>query len=457
MNRIAGRSFITLVLALSLVVGMTFFMTEYALESKNWVLTEGSPHIYDNSGTSIGCGLVVDRDNLILLDLREGREYTGSETIRKATLHWLGDRYGSITAPAITHYADKITDYDLINGVYRYGSIGGVVELTLSAKIQQAALAALGDYKGTIAVYNYKTGQILCAVSTPTYDPDNVPDIAGDTTGAYEGAYLNRFTQSTYIPGSIFKIVTLAAALETIPDIQQQSFSCTGSYTIEPDSITCEYVHGVQDLKSAFTNSCNCVFAQIAMQVGSENMERYAKAFGVTDSITFDGITTASGNFEAGSELINVGWSGVGQYNDQINPCAYLTFLGAIANGGKGVNPYLVEGINVGQETTYSAETLEMDRIMSEETAAILQEYLRNNVLLRYGDYNFPGLTVCAKTGTAEVGGDQKPNAMFTGFVTDEEYPLAFIICVENAGYGGTVCIPMASAVLEACKDVLDS
>lgn len=457
MNRIAARSYIIFILVLSLVAGMAFFATEYVIESPEWVLETGSPHIYDEQGIHFQCGMVVERDNLILLDLRDGRQYTGAELLRKSTLHWLGDRYGNIAAPTIDYYADKIADFDRINGLYHYGETGGVVKLTLSGKVQRAALEALGEHKGTVAVYNYKTGEILCAVSTPTYDPDNVPDIAGDTTGVYEGAYLNRFTQSVYTPGSIFKIVTLAAALETIEDIQQRSFQCTGSVTIEPDSITCEHTHGVQDLKSAFSNSCNCVFAQIAMELGSETMDRYAAAFGITQSITFDGITTAAGNYEAGSDAINIGWSGVGQYNDQINPCAYLTFLGAIANGGQGVNPYIVEGISVGRDSAYKAQTQQRDRILSEETAQVLQSYLRNNVMFRYGDYNFPGLTVCAKTGTAEVGGDQKPNAMFTGFVTDEEYPLAFIICVENAGYGGTVCIPMASAVLEACKDALDS
>ena len=71
-------------------------------------------------------------------------------------------------------------------------------------------------------------------------------------------------------------------------------------------------------------------------------------------------------------------------------------------------------------------------------------------------EYYFPGLSVCAKTGTAEVGGEQKPNAMFTGFVDDEKYPLAFIVCVEDGGYGSTTCIPIASKVLEACKAVID-
>ena len=79
---------------------------------------------------------------------------------------------------------------------------------------------------------------------------------------------------------------------------------------------------------------------------------------------------------------------------------------------------------------------------------------MQNNVSVKYGAENFPGLTVGAKTGTAEVSG-QKPNAMFAGFVADEEYPLAFIVAVENGGYGKQVCIPILSKVLVACKDVL--
>ncbi len=454
MNRIAGRAVITLLLAFLLVAGFGFFIYEYVTQAGDWAVYSGSPHVY--SGNNIDCGVVVDKDNVLLADFRDGREYSDSVSLRKSTVHWLGDRYGSINAPAISHYAKQIAGYDLVSGVYNYADSSGVVELTLSAKVQQAALEALGDYKGTVAVCNYKTGQLLCAVTTPTYDPDNVPDIQNDTTGAYEGIYVNRFIQSTYIPGSIFKIVTLAAALEHIEDIQTQTFACTGSYEVQGEKITCEVVHGTQDLKGAFSNSCNCAFAQIALQLGGQTLEQYAKKFGITDSISFDGITTSSGNFEAAdASQINVAWSGVGQYNDQINPCAYLTFLCAVAGNGQGVSPYVVERITVGNTTTYSAETQTGEQILSGSTARILQEYLRNNVQTRYGDGNFPGLTVCAKTGTAQVGGEQKPNAMLTGFVADEEYPLAFIVCVENAGYGSTVCIPIASQVLAACKEAL--
>ena len=93
---------------------------------------------------------------------------------------------------------------------------------------------------------------------------------------------------------------------------------------------------------------------------------------------------------------------------------------------------------------------------MSQALAQTLQEYLRNNVVSIYGADQFSGLQVCAKSGTSQLGGGQVSNAMFAGFVMDEEYPLAFFVTVENGGYGASTCIPVISRVLTACKAVLD-
>ena len=137
-----------------------------------------------------------------------------------------------------------------------------------------------------------------------------------------------------------------------------------------------------------------------------------------------DGITTASGNFQsAGAAPLNVAWSGVGQYLDLVNPCAFLRFVGAVANDGKVTEPYLVERISVDGNTTYQATVQAGEQIISSQTAAVLQEYMLNNVTTKYGAEKFPGLVLGAKTGTAEVEG-QKPNAMLAGFVADEEMPL---------------------------------
>ena len=454
MNRISGRAGIVLLLVLFLLAGFSFFVAEYMINANDWVLFSGSPHVYH--GGNIGCGEATDRNGILLLDMNGDRTYTPDLDLRKATVHWIGDRNGSISAPALPHYAASLAGYDLVNGVYHYGEKSGTAMLTLSAAAQKTALEAMGDYKGTVAVYNYQTGEILCAVTTPTYDPDNLPPNVEEDS-RYEGIYVNRFTQSSYIPGSIFKIVTLAAALESIPDIQQQRFVCNGTYTVGQDKIICEDAHWEQNLQEAFRNSCNCAFAQIAVQLGAQTLDHYVRKFGITQSLTFDGIVTAEGNFEVlDASEVNVAWSAIGQYKDQVNPCAFLNFIGSIAGGGKGAKPYLVEQIKVGAVPTYMAHVNASERIVSEETAQILSDYLRSNVAQKYGDENFPGLNVCAKTGTGEVGGDKKPNAMFTGFVADEEYPLAFIVCVEDAGYGKTVCVPIASKVLDTCRKVLD-
>lgn len=453
MNRIASRSFALLLVVALLFGGFGFFLYEYFSKGSGWIIFPGSPHIYN--GSNIGCGVVTDRDHILLLDMTDVRTYSDSVYLRRATVHWIGDRFGSISAPALSYYAAEIAGFDSANGIYNYGQTGGVVKLTLSAAMQAIALDALGNYRGTVAVYNYKTGEILCAVTTPTYDPDNVPQFSeGDP--AYEGLYLNRFTQSCYTPGSIFKIVTLAAVLEENPDVANRAFDCNGSYEIEGEKIICEDIHWEQNLRQAFCNSCNCVFAQLAMELGAEKLQEYVEKFGIVTPLEFDGITTASGNFQAANAApLNAAWSAVGQYLDLVNPCAFLTFVGAVANDGKVTRPYFVEEITVDGIQTYDAMNLPGAQILSKETAAVLREYMQNNVTVKYGAGNFPDLAVGAKTGTAEVDG-QKPNAMFTGFVADAELPLAFIVCVEDAGYGKTICVPIAAKVLAAAKQALD-
>ncbi len=308
-----------------------------------------------------------------------------------------------------------------------------------------------------MAVYNYKTGEILCALTTPTYDPDNVPDIQEDEAGAYSGVYLNRFIQSAYVPGSIFKIVTMAAALDCVPDIEEQTFQCSGRVEYGTEAVTCETVHGRQTLEQAFANSCNCAFADIAGRIGRKNMVSYVEKFGITESLRFDGVTTVDGNYDVSAAApVSFAWSCIGQYSDLVNPARYMTFVGSIAGGGVGAQPYVVAQVESGGSATYEARTKRTDRILSEDVAEKLREYMRSNVTNVYGDWNFQGMNVCAKYGTSQLGGGQTSNAMFAGFVEDEAYPLAFMVVVENGGYGSSTCVPVLSRVLAVCKSVMD-
>lgn len=186
MNRVASRGTIAILLALLLVAGLGFFVAEYAVKAEQWVMFSGSPHVY--SGGNINCGKVVDAEGTLLLNMEDGRVYADSYDLRRSTIHWLGDRYGNIDAPALPAHAAELAGYDLFNGVYAYGDAGGIAKLTLSGEVQTAALEAMEGRKGTVAVYNYQTGAILCSVTTPNYDPDNEPDLENDPDGLYEGA-----------------------------------------------------------------------------------------------------------------------------------------------------------------------------------------------------------------------------------------------------------------------------
>ena len=456
MNRITKRTWIMGLFLLTLLGGLLVFVWEYATEAESWVSFSGSPHLYNSS--NIGCGTITDRSGNLLLDISQGRTYSDDVNTRKSTLHWLGDRKGFISASTVSTYAASMVGYDRINGVYNASGEGGNARLTLSAKVQNAALEAMGNRKGTVGVYNYKTGEILCALTTPTYDPENVPDIENDTTGAYDGVYLNRFLQSAYVPGSIFKIVTLSAALDCVPGIEDMTFPCRGKLEYGTEAVTCEKAHGTQTLKQAFANSCNCAFAQIAEKVGKNNMVKYVKQFEVTQKLSFDGSTTAAGNYDISNTApVSFAWSCIGQHSDLVNPARYMTFMGAIAGDGVAAEPHLMAVVTNGGDITYEAKTRETDRLMSKEVADTVAEYMRNNVKSVYGDGNFGGLPVCAKSGTSQLGGDQKSNAMFAGFVDSEQYPLAFIVVVENGGYGSHTCVPVISKVLSACKSVMDA
>ena len=454
MNRVASRSTIAMMLVVVLLGGMCLFLTEYVMKADDWVVFEGSPHVYN--GVNLGCGDILDRSGELLLSATDVRTYSGDKSIRKSTLHWLGDRHGYISAPAVTAYAGEMSGYGLVNGLYGYGGTGGKAVMTISAQVQKVALEAMGKKKGTVAVYNYKTGEILCAVTTPTYDPDNVPDI-DESSEKYEGIYLNRFTQVSYVPGSVFKIVTAAAALDTLDNALELEFRCDGVYEMSGGKVKCTGEHGKIKLERAMRKSCNCYFAQLTEVLGAETLKQYVEKFQITQSIHFDGVTTAKGHFSVeGASAQEVAWAGIGQHLDTVNPCRYMTFMGAIAGGGEAAEPYIVASAGSGIFGRHRATKTSTGRIMEKETAEAITALLRNNVENQYGDDNFPGLTVCAKSGTAEVGGDKKPNAVFSGFCTDKDYPLAFMAVVEDAGSGAKTCIPIISEVLTACKDMMD-
>ncbi|MBQ8389456.1 MAG: penicillin-binding protein [Oscillibacter sp.] len=449
MKKIERRAIVCVILALALAAGMGVFLFRYFTSGGKWASSAFNRHLYNTSGV-LAAGTVLDRDGDVLSEVEDGkRTYYNNETVRKGTLHAVGDLQGSIGTGALNAFADDLTGYNLLNGAYG-AARGKDMYLTIDARYHYEAYQALGGKSGTVAVYNYKTGEVLCMVSAPSYDPLNVPaDI--ETNEKYEGAYLNRFLSSTFTPGSVYKTVTLAAALENLPDAQSRTWECTGSVQIGGETIVCSGVHGVETLKEAFANSCNVAFAEIAQEVGAEALKKQTEKAGLTASYSLDSLPTAKGSFSW--ESISAGelaWAGVGQHKDQVNPCALMVYMGAIANGGRAAEPYLIQktvsslGIPSLPKLTSKTGTL-----INSATAEKVAELMAYNVEATYGTSRFPNMDLCAKSGTAEVGEGKTPHAWFAGFLRNEETPYAFVVLVENGGGGNSVAGTVAGKVLD--------
>ena len=197
-------------------------------------------------------------------------------------------------------------------------------------------------------------------------------------------------------------------------------------------------------------------FGELAGKVGTKALMEYAEKLGLTESFECDGIPVKAGTVDLkDADAGDLAWAGIGQYTDQVNALTFLRAMGRIAGGGTGAEPYLMAKITRGEKTAYEAKTETSSRALKAETAAKLTEYLRNNVATMYGDWQFGGLNVCAKSGTAEHEGETA-DAMFAGFCVDENCPLAFVVFVENGGSGSAVAAPIAAKVLQVCAAAIN-
>lgn len=451
MRKIEKRAVLCLIIALALIAGLGLFCFRFVTNASDWAAYPYNRHMYSNSGQLLS-GTILDRDGDVLTEVKDGeRVYYPDATVRRATVHAVGDGSGYIGTGALTAFADRLSGYNLITGGYSPLGSGRNLTLTLDAYLNVTAYNAMDGRQGTVGVYNYKTGDILCMVSTPSFDPENPPA----ASEAQDGIYLNRFLSSAQVPGSIFKTVTLTAALENLPDLKDRTFTCTGETTVGGTVITCPKPHGKMDIASAFANSCNGVFGALAAELGGDTMTKYVEQAGLTRRMSVDGIMTAAGHYDVSeADKGQIGWSGVGQYTDTVNPCNMMTYMGAIANGGTAAVPRLILDITTpsGIPTSWQ-RTEETDTLVQASTASQVKEMMKNNVVQTYGTDRFRGLDIGAKSGTAEVGGDKRPNAWFAGFLDDPEHPYAFIVLVENGGGGASVAGEIAATVLQGCVD----
>lgn len=441
------RSMVLYLLLACFVGGVVYLGVNLFLHGGQWAMQPYNGHI------SSSLGNISDRSgNVLATSTEEGRAYSDSETVRRALLHTVGDPYGYISTSVEYTMRDKLTGYNLITGLNDtiFNRMGSDIALTVDQNACAAAYNALGGKNGAVLVYNYQTGEILVKVSAPGFDPAYIPEDL-ETNEAYNGVYLDNTLSSSFTPGSIFKIVTAAAAMEQWPDTWSQwTHTCTGSENIGGSDVTCLYgaAHGDQDMFSAMGNSCNVFFASLATEIGAQALQAKAEEMGFGREFSLGSVPTAQSEIDLSAANQNqLAWAGVGQYTVLSNPYHMMVLMGAIANGGEYVQPRLTQesqlfsGLLPGEDRT----------LVTAAEAQNLTQLLRGDVENYYGDWLFPtGMNVCAKTGTGEVGEGKAPNCWMVGFCDSVDYPYAFAILVEEGTGGIESAGSVASAVMNA-------
>ncbi len=452
MKLLTRRALGLLILTMLVFLGLLTFTIRYALEAPSWAMHATNKHLYTN-GLLKSAGKIYDRNGEVLLRTVDGYpRYHEDKTVRRALLHMVGDSYGNIATSLQVAYSGRLSGWDPVNGAYRFnkeaGSFGSDLTSTLDAELCSVAYQAMNGRKGTVGVYNYKTGEILCMVSLPTFDPENRPDVDASPE-KYEGVYINRLLSGIYTPGSVFKLITAAAALDHIEDIDNMVYTCEGKRLIEGIEVTCPEAHGNVTLKQALAQSCNTTFAEISLELGGKTLQNYAEKIGMVSSLKVDSIGTAKGRVNVSeAEGGDLAWAGIGQYSNMVNPLNFMAYGGAIANDGVRITPKLLK--TQGYTALLPGSGIQEKRILSVETAEKLGAMMRSNVEEIYGESRFKGLELCAKSGTAQVGGDKKPHSWFAGYLDREDCPIAFVVVVENGGSGNKVAGGVAEKVLKA-------
>ncbi|MER6498850.1 penicillin-binding transpeptidase domain-containing protein [Streptomyces sp. NPDC001455] len=351
---------------------------------------------------------------------------------------------------------------------------GGNIVTTLNGAAQKAAFEKLGNKKGAVVALDPRTGAILTLVSTPSYDPSV---FAGNSLKDEKARkvlledknkpMLNRALRETYPPGSTFKVVTAAAALENglYTDIDAKTNSplpwrlplSTNNLNNE-GNIPCENA----SLREALRWSCNTVFGKISDDLGNQKMIDQADKFGFNKEI-FTPVRSDASIYPKDNRPQNA-MAGIGQASNRSTPLQMAMVAAAVANDGKLMQPYMVaERQAPNLDVIYTHKKEQLSQALSAENAQKLQRMMETVVQDGTGkNAQIPGVTVGGKTGTAQHGlnNSEKPYAWFISYAkTDNGSPVAVAVVVEdgeaNRGdiSGGGLAAPIAKAVMKAVID----
>lgn len=340
--------------------------------------------------------------------------------------------------------------------------VGNGLITTLDYNIQKAAFDALGDEKGSIVALNPKTGEILAMVSKPAYNPNNLSDIWKTISKDEENVpLLNRAVSGLYPPGSTFKVITTASALENIPGVTQRTFNDTGVIVFNAKESLSNLngtVWGKINLPDAFRHSSNFVFGTLAMELGNDKLKETAEKFYFNKNTPSDGIVIDKSTFPKlnKNEVGSIAQSGIGQSSVAATPMQMALVSSTIANGGVMMEPKLVKSVVTPEKNTIkniSPETIAT--VIPKANADIIKDYMRSVVKGGTGGPGaFDGTNACGKTGTASHndrnGKKAEPHSWFIGFAPYEDPQIAVAVIVEDGGAGGGKAAKAAGKVMKA-------
>ena len=343
---------------------------------------------------------------------------------------------------------------------------GDDVILRLSMTAQQEAMDQLRSLgaRGAVVVVDPSTGGLLTMASTPTYDPnDGLADALADPGSPL----LNRAPQGLYPPGSTFKVVTAASALDNGTVTVDQGFPGPSCIPIAGQQL-CNFrkrAYGPHDFGYALVHSINTTFAKVGIELGPERLEATMREFGFFRRIPWDyppeqtlpsGIFNPRGNLVDPSTPVDVARLAIGQERLLATPLQMALVAAAVANGGQLVEPQPVQEVRAPDGSVVRRpQPVFLGRAMTTETAATLRGLMREVVDDGTGSAaNVAGLDIAGKTGTAETGEEGRNDAWFIGFAPASAPRYAFAVLVEDTeGTGGDVAAPIAAAVVQALTE----
>lgn len=323
---------------------------------------------------------------------------------------------------------------------------GNSLVLTIDSSLQKAAYDALKGFKGAVVAMDPKTGEILCMVSRPVFNPETIDKDWESIVDEHEEGYLiNRaIAPGLYPPGSIFKVLVASEAIENIPGIESKTYVCDGSLEFGSTYSLNDFDnerHGNIKLYDALVHSCNVTFGQVGMDVGAEALKRGAGDFYFDKTIPIDLPGAAKSKFPDmnDSQKASIAQSAIGQYEVTVTPLQMLLVASAIANDGVIMKPHIVRSVADSYGVNLKVTDPEiLARPIKKDTAQKVREMMVDVVRKGTGKRAaVEGIVVAGKTGTAETGGGRDPHSWFIAFAPAGDAKIVLAVIVEEGGTGG--------------------